>query len=466
MAHDRTLNVFKLAMITIICVDSIRNLPIIAQYGFSLITFYIIAGLTFFIPLIFITARFADEYPHTGGSYLWVQDAFGKKWAIVSIWLQWIYQMIWYPTIFAFICTTIAALIHPGWEVNTWFILPLSLVLFWSITLLAAFGMNAASWVSAVGAIIGTLLPMLAITLLAVYWLASGQPAQITMTWSALIPNQHALLNLGFFANILFSLLGLDVAAMHAGDVKDPKSTYKKAMGIAGMLILVSLIFSSLALCIVVPPAKIGLLNGLMQAFVLFFSAYHLSWLVPVIGLAIILGSVGIAFGWMSSLVRGVHVACVSAQLFKPLQKLNQHGMPHIILLIQALIFSLLMIVFLVFPNINNSYWMLSALTSQFALIYYVVLFAAAIKLRHSVKAIKISAAKKIARIFLPSLAIITSIIGIAVGFLPPSSIPAGGVPKYELLLGCGFILFSAPLWFIFRKMEHTQPASKYEPLS
>lgn len=444
---QRSLGLFKLIMITVISVDSIRNIPISAQYGFSLVTFYVIAALTFFLPLILITSRFASEYPNTGGSYLWIESAFGRKIGFVSIWLQWVYQLIWYPTIFAFITTVIAALIHPAWETNNWFILSISLLLFWLMTGVSLFGIKAASWVSSVGAIVGTLLPMIFIIILAGYWLSTGHSSATPLTLSGLIPTQANLLNLGFFANVLFSILGLEVAAMHAGDVKTPEKTYRRAMSIAGLLILVSLVFSSLALCVVIAPEKIGLLNGLMDAFRVFFAVYHLTWIMPFIGLAIIIGSLGIAFSWIIGLARGLQVACQASNLSAPLQKLNCHGMPHVILLVQALIYSILVTVFLVFPNVNSSYWLLSALTSQFALAYYVLLFLAAIKLR------KLEAGF-FTQLLLPILAIITSIVGIGVGFLPPATIPANGVLKYELLLIAGLVLFCAPLLFIFKRMR------------
>lgn len=444
---QRTLGLFKLIMITVISVDSIRNIPISAQYGFSLVTFYLIAGLAFFLPLILITSRFASEYPNTGGSYLWIEAAFGKKIGFVSIWFQWVYQLIWYPTIFAFISATLASLFHPAWATNSMFILILSLLFFWLMTGISLFGIKVTSWVSSVGAVVGTLLPMAFIVILAAYWLVSGHPSATSLTWQGLIPTKSNLLNLGFFANVLFSLLGLEVAAMHAGDVKTPERTYKKAMSVAGFLILVSLVLSSLALCIVINPAKIGLLNGLMDAFQLFFAAYHLSWLVPFVGLAIILGSLGIAFAWIIGLARGLQVACQASNLSPRLQKLNRHRMPYVILLVQAIIYSILVTVFLVFPNVNSSYWLLSALTSQFALIYYVLLFAAAIKLRKS-------NASFCVQFLLPVVAIVTSIIGILVGFLPPSTIPDSGVLRYELLLILGLLLFCLPLVGIFRHMR------------
>lgn len=445
--QKRSLGLFKLIMITVISVDSIRNIPIAAQYGMSLVSFYLVAGACFFLPLILITSRFASEYPNTGGSYLWIEAAFGKKIGFLSIWLQWVYQIIWYPTIFAFIASTIASLVHPAWETNEWFILALCLLGFWTMTLISSYGVKAMGWVSTVGSIVGTLLPMGFVIVLALFWLGKGHVSATPIHAAALIPNQNAMNNLGFFANILFSLLGLEVAAMHAGNVKMPEKTYRRAMTLAGVVILGSLIFSSLALCTVIPPAQIGLINGLMAAFKVFLDQDGLGQLLPIIGIAIVLGGLGIAFSWIIGLARGLQVACSDARIFAPLQKLNQREMPCRILILQGILYSILVSVFLVFPNVNNSYWLLSALTSQFALIYYVFLFCAAIKLSKGKNRWGIGG-------LLPVLAIITSIVGISVGFLPPSSLTGLGIVKYELLIVGGLVLFSCPLVYIFQKMK------------
>ena len=443
--QQRKLGLFKLIMITVISVDSIRNIPIAAQYGLSLVTFYVIAGATFFLPLILITSRLASEYPNTGGSYLWIEAAFGKKIGFASIWLQWVYQLIWYPTIFAFIASTLASLIHPAWETNVWFILGLSLAGFWTMTLVSARGIHATSWMSSVGAIVGTLLPMAAVIILAVLWLKSGHHSAVSYKASGLIPTHQDLQNFGFFANILFSLLGLEVAAMHAGNVKMPEKTYRRAMSIAGVIILDSLIFSSLALCTVLPPAQIGLINGLMTAFKAFLDQDHAGFLLPWIGAAIILGGLGIACSWIIGLARGLHVACQASNILPALHKLNRQDMPYRILILQGIIYSLLISLFLVFPNINNSYWLLSALTSQFALLYYTLLFCAAIKLSAGKRKLGTGGLMSI-------LAILTSIVGFCVGFMPPSNIEAGGILKYELLICAGLIVFCLPLIYFFRR--------------
>ena len=52
----RVLSVFSLVMINVIAVDSLRTLPISAQLGFSLVTYYAFAALAFFIPVALVAA--------------------------------------------------------------------------------------------------------------------------------------------------------------------------------------------------------------------------------------------------------------------------------------------------------------------------------------------------------------------------------------------------------------------------
>ena len=117
IAIDLETDAFSLATlfneINVIAVDSLRNLPISAEYGFSLVFFYVVAALFFFIPIALISAELATGWPKTGGIYVWVREAFGTKTAFFTIWLQWIYNIVWYPTILAFLAATITYLIDP-----------------------------------------------------------------------------------------------------------------------------------------------------------------------------------------------------------------------------------------------------------------------------------------------------------------------------------------------------------------
>jgi amino acid transporter len=297
---------------------------------------------------------------------------------------------------------------------------------------------------SAIGSVLGTLLPMVFLIVLAGIYLASGYPSATPIHWKDLLPTQSTLANVGFFANILFSLLGIDVIAMHGGDVQKPRRTYPRVLWISGLIILISLILSSFAICVIVPPNQIGLVDGLIQAFDLFTMHYHIAWAHKLICLAIVLGGLGIVTSWMSGLARGLHAAAFSIQVPEILKKVNQWGMPYPILIAQAIIFSLLLSVFLIFPNINSSYWLLSSMTAQFAMLYYLVLFLAAAVLAKQ---------QRLWLRYAPfiGLAIITIFIGFGVGFLPPTSvISKAQIVHYEMVLIFGGLAFLSPLAFLF----------------
>src|SRR5688572_19308919 len=135
----KTLSVFALIMINVIAVDNLRSLAISAEYGLALIFFYLLAAILFFIPTILVTAELATGWPNTGGVYVWVREAFGPQWGFLTIWLQWIYNVVWYPTIFAFIAGMLAYVFDPQLATNKIYMLSVILIAFWSMTLLNCF---------------------------------------------------------------------------------------------------------------------------------------------------------------------------------------------------------------------------------------------------------------------------------------------------------------------------------------
>lgn len=412
------LGLLALVMMAIISVDSLRNLPIAAQFGVSLVTFYVVAGLGFFLPLAWVTSQLATRYPKAGGSYIWIREAFGHQWGHFAICLQWIYNIIWYPTIFAFITATIAILLGHHLDQSKWFVFSSSLLLFWFMTWIHSFGLQFSKWINISSAVIGTLLPMGIIIGLALYWLLSGRPSATPLSWQALVPTLHDAKNIGFFSNVLFSLLGLEVIAVYAGNVSSPQRVYPKALTMSGGLILLTLISSSLALCIIMPVEKITLITGLVDMLQLFFAAFHIENMTFWIGLCIIIGGLGIASSWMLGLARSLHVSlCSMAATPRCLQKLNQNQVPSGILWMQAIVYSVLLTVFLFFPSLNRSYWILSAATAQCALLYYIILFCAAMRL---LKRESKQSCCKILRTVLPIIAISLCCIGLISGFMPP----------------------------------------------
>lgn len=454
-SSKKILSVFSLVMINVIAVDSLRSLTAGAVFGFSLVFFYILAALLFFIPTVLITAELATAWPQTGGAYIWIREAFGPRFGFFAIWLQWIYNVIWYPTIFAFIAGILAYLIDPALANNKLYMLTVILLAFWGITLINCMGLKTSQWLSIIGAIIGTILPMLFIASLGLIWISLGNKSHINFTVNDFFPNLFSMNNLAFLTNILFGLIGIEMSAVHAGDVRQPARDYPRALIYSSIIILFTLIFACLAITIVVPAKQLNLVSGLIDAFEIFFIAFHISWFTPVIAVLIIVGSLSGAAAWVIGPARALFIASQDNQLPKFLEKMNSKKMPIGILLTQGVIVTLLSAVFLIMPSVNSSYWVLSNLTAQLALIFYILLFAAAIRLRY-----KCAAIKRVYKIpggligiwIVGGMGMLTCLCAIMIGFLPPTQVAVGRIFNYEAILFFGIILFSLPPFFLYLK--------------
>jgi len=449
MSSKKVLSVFSLVMINVIAVDSLRTLPLSAPLGIHLLFFYFVAALAFFIPVALISAELATAYPNTGGIYVWVREAFGKKAAFITIWLQWIYNVVWYPTIMAFIAATAAYLFDPLLANHKIYLLCTTVSLFWLFTLLNCFGMRFSGLISALGASIGTLLPMIGIIVLGALWLWKGNPVEIDVHTSWL-PNFHDFSNLSLFSIVLFGLLGMEMSATHAEEVKNPQRDYPRALLYSTILIFLTLVLGSLAIAVVVPQQQLSVVSGLIDAFSFFFNAYHLSYLVPLTALLIILGGLCGVSAWIIGPAKGLLVAANDKSIPLIFTRTNRYGVPTTILLAQGIIFTLLSSVYIFFDTINAAYWALSELAAQLALLAYIFMFAAAIKLRYTRPnqkgAYQIPGGKPVL-LLVAGTGLLCCFITILIGFIPPAQISIGNTSFFKIFLGGGLLLFVGAPW-------------------
>lgn len=449
----KVLSVFSLVMINVIAVDSLRTLPLTAKLGVHLISFYLVAAFAFFVPVALVAAELATAYPSTGGIYIWVREAFGRRAAFLTIWLQWIYNVVWYPTIMAFIAATLSYLFAPELANNKVYLLTSVIALFWVFTVLNCFGMKVSSIVSIIGASIGTLLPMIGICILGVLWYVQGHPIQISHPTSW-VPDFSSLSHLSLFSAVLFGLLGMEMSAVHAEEVKNPQKDYPRALFYSTIIIFSTLVLGSLAIIIVVPDADLSVVSGFIDAYAIFFNAYHIPWMTAIMALFIVIGGLCGVSTWITGPTKGLLVSARDGSIPKLFSKVNRHNAPVNILIAQAVIFTLMSSVLGMFDSINAAYWVLSALCNQLALLVYVFMFAAAIQLRYSRPnqrgAYRIPGGK-LGMWFVAGLGMLCCIVTILIGFVPPSQIPIKNTIFFESLLISGSLLFVLLPWILVK---------------
>ena len=166
--------------------DSIRNLPTTATFGWAAIFFYGAAVLTYLVPVALCSAELATTVG--GGIYRWVREAFGSRWGFLAVWCDWSENIVWFPTVLVFLATTLAYVINPDLSQNKAFLVPVMLVIFWSVTLSSFFGaLKSARW-TGIGVIIGTAVPTWLIIGLGLWWVGSGKKSEIPFHARAIIP--------------------------------------------------------------------------------------------------------------------------------------------------------------------------------------------------------------------------------------------------------------------------------------
>ena len=449
------LNVFHLAMINVIAVDSLKTLPVAAKLEFSLLFYFLVAAVTFFIPVGLIAAELATAWPKKGGSYVWVKEAFGARTGFLVVWIQWLYNVAWYPTILSLVAGTIAHVFFPHLENSASYMVIAVLGMYWFSTLINLFGMRASSFVSTIGALFGTLLPMGLIIMLAGYWLMQGNASTIEFSTQKFFPDSNELSSAAYFTAIIYGLIGLEMSAIHANDVENPSKDYPKALLLSATLILFSLSFASLAIAVVIPKNDLNIITGLIQAFSFFFDSLNMPYMTSIIAIAIAVGGIASVATWTIGPSKGLLVASLDTTSIKSLTKENKFGAPINILIAQGIICSLLSLLYLLIPAIQGAYWVLSAITVQLALIMHVILFSAGIKLRYSKpnvkRPFKIPGGNYGMNIA-GSLGILSSLFGIMIGFIPPKGIDVGNNTAFQLILIIGILLVCLPPLLYGRK--------------
>ncbi|MFI0348154.1 MAG: APC family permease [Chthoniobacterales bacterium] len=445
----------QLALVLLItgAIDNIRNLPTTALFGSSLIFFILFSALIFLIPTALVSAQLASSSQEKGGIYYWTCLALGEKAGLLALWLQWVNTLVWFPTILSFIAGTTTYLFNPGLANNKIYLVSFVIIIFWSMTLVSLKGVHTSAKFANICVLIGTVIPMVLMIGLAVFWVISGKPLEISFTPHTLFPTLTSSENWISLTAIIASFLGIELATVHINEVKDPEKTFPRALFLSVVIIILTMALGSLAIALILPVDKINLVDGTMQAFAKFFSVYHLGAMVPIITLMIVIGSLGNMIIWIISPAKGLLQAAETGYLPSYFTFKNKHGVASRILIAQAIVVTVVCLASQLMPSVNGSYWLLTDLSTQLYVLMYIPMFIAALvlakKLLPSADAFQIPGGK-LGTWLVCLLGLTGCMITLAVGFIPPPNIDVGGARHYITVFTSGMLVMIAPVLFFY----------------
>ena len=454
---SQKLNLFKLVMITLAFIMSIRNLPMLAETGWAQIFYMVIAALIFLIPTALISAELATGWPSAGGVYNWIKLAFGDRAAFVGVWMLWVQMFFGMVMIGSFIAAMIAFIFSPELANNNIYIASVTIAIYWIATLLNLKGLKFGSLISSVGFLVGVLIPFILILGFGLTYFLGNNPVKLPdFSWSQALPNFSNISNLAFFVGIIFLYSGMEVSSVHANEVDNPQKNYPLAMLIAVVFIMILNICGAFAIEIAEPRNSINLASGIMQTFTVFFKQQNVAWLIPIVAFMAALG----AFGQLSTWVLGPSTAMlqVAKNGFMPKwwQKTNQAGVPIRFVLVQATMVSFVALIYVVVPAVNAGFFMVLILTTILYSVMYLLLFATGIKLRYKYPDVKRTykiPGGNFGMWIVGGLGFLAMLFVITISFFPPANLKIGSPTFYVSFMAIGLIIFATlPLIFYAKR--------------
>lgn len=479
---NKKLSTWQLALMTAAAIISLRGLPMMAQEELTMFFYILFATVLFLIPAALVGAELGSAFADKGGGvYTWVKEAFNRPLGFTAIFLQWIQNVVWYPTVLGFAGAGIAYMIgKPALAQNGVFVGLFAIAMYWFATWITLKGTSAVSKITSQGFLLGTVLPGIVIIVMAITWIVGKNPiafehiptnvpqvANIDIAHHVhprFFPHMTGMSDIAFLAGILLLFAGVEVHAVHAPELNNPQKQFPAAMFLAALISFGLFTLGALAVAVVTPYDQINLQDGLFVTFRQLFDHYHIGWMTNIMGFLVAFGALAGVMSWISGPSRGLLWTAHDGELPDFMKKTNRNGIQINILIIQGCIVTILSSLYIVMSDVSVAFFLLSALTIGLYLIMYMLMYAAGIKLRYSQPDLNRSyrvPGGNTGMWLIAGIGFLAVLFSFAVTFFPPSQLPVGSPAFYTGLVITGTVVFLAIPLIISSIMEKKRKRQK-----
>lgn len=431
----RELRLRDLVFFDICAIVSLRWVAAAAHAGPGSFVLWIFAALFFFLPSAIVVASLSRRFPEEGGMYIWTKHAFGDQHAFLCGWFYFISTVLYFPSLLlAGISMTAYAFGSSGerFAENRAFALPITLAVLWAAFAANFFGMKVAKWISALGGsstfIIGAVLAVIAI--------AAGAHSGIATRFT-LLPKAN-LNTLNFWSQIAFAFVGLELAPIVSGEIRNPRRDLPRAALISGVISAIFYISATAALLVLLKPEEISPMTGLAQAG----AAGALKLGAPVIAILLAI-LIGIALAgqldtWIAGNTRLPYA--IGLDRYLPAAFARTHprwGTPYVSLLVQAVAATLFLLVAQLGETVRAAYQIMVDMMLIVTFIPFVYIFGAGFRFASRIAAVS-------------GLAV--TLVAMVLSAVPPPE--AASVAVFETKVVGGSVFFALLGWLLFKRFE------------
>jgi len=455
--NNGKIGVSQLTFMAIISIVSLRNVPLLASYGYDLFGLIFISATVFLLPAALVSAILAENLPSEQGIFSWVSETFGRSWGLLAAWLQWMSNLFWFPLMLSqsivlaqyflsSIGLPVPILSKPS------VITVCVMAIFAWLTHIAMGGLRLAAEISKWSTYLGLLAPTAALVLMGVVEWVWPQPEvdvlQSATATSWLMWSSH-------FTTAMGALMGIELMGVHMQSMEQAHRDFPKVILAATCGIIALYVCSAGAILLVIPAEDVDVLSGAVQTFDIVLSEYHLQNLLPVFIIALILGNLGAIVNWIIAPAQSMASGLIATGTLAALHP--QPGeQPRMLLMTQMLLVSGFSIVLGTFPSLGESYQLLNNVAAQAYLLMYMMMFVVAVILARSANQSMTLLGKHIPAKIVIAVAMIGffgSLLGYCVGFIPLEQ--ASYAAKYQYVISVAAInllILSGPAWLLLSR--------------
>ena len=144
-----------LALFFVVTGTSLRWIAVAASAGPGSILIWILALLTFYVPLALACLELAGRYPVDGGLYVWTREAFGEFSGFMAAWTYWTSNLPYFPAVLYFAASSFL-FVSPGLDSlsdNSLYFMGFACLAMAFMTALNVLGLGAGRWLHNLGAL-------------------------------------------------------------------------------------------------------------------------------------------------------------------------------------------------------------------------------------------------------------------------------------------------------------------------
>eukprot|EP00667_Euglena_gracilis_P017214 EG_transcript_18115 len=296
-------------------------LPFAATYGVGCIPMYGVVGLTFFLPAVMVTGDLAVRLPE-GGIQSWVTEAFGRRFGLFAVYVQWLVSITFQPAALSYAATAAALAFHPPLVQSRLYTLLFTVGSTWALALLSCVGWRGTSWLVTLSVALGVVAPLVAVIavvgLREAEVLEGGSPL-VLPAWKELVPSGAGLKDLKQLTGMLFQFGGVELYAVVTPELPNSGVDYRRATRWAAAFVFSLYIAGTLAITLVVPPSVLAphaTLLGILEVMGMETMTQPMACLAAI-------GGLGMTLAWVLPPVMGLVRSLRQAQLLPGLLALQ-----------------------------------------------------------------------------------------------------------------------------------------------